>query len=227
MSIVPASFCISGLCLGSLGSSCIPKKSWIETHSIVIHLNNTSYCTSIELEHHRGPCRCECTRKPSSCHVRQQFLPDSCSCQCLPGLASEKSVCTNSSVHRWDSDSCQCSCKQNTRCHPVENLNTTSCICEELTSQLCSIGTRGNAKVYMINVIVLLLVIIIIASTLYWLMIRKRMNSYSSQHSYLQTGSESQATENVLIDGYNFPLAKDMRIIQVIHPELAVTKNNY
>ena len=77
---------------------------------------------------------------------------------------------------------------------------------------MCSVGTRGDAKVYMINVIVLFLVIIIIATTLYWLLIRKRMSSFSSQQLYLQTGSETQATENVVIDGYTFTLAKDRRI---------------
>ena len=90
-------------------------------------------------------------------------------------------------------------------------MNTTSCKCEELKSQLCLVGTRGDAKVYMINVIVLFLVIIIIAMTLYWLLIRKRMSSFSSQQLYLQTGSETQATENVVIDGYTFTLAKDRR----------------
>ena len=148
--------------MNSLGSTCTPKRSRLETHSIVVYVNSTPYCTSIELEHHRGPCRCECLRNRSSCHARQHLLPDSCSCQCLPSLASEKSVCTNSSVHRWDSDSCQCSCKHNTRCQPGWAINTTTCKCEELTSQQCLMSSRGDANVYMVNVIVLFLVIIII-----------------------------------------------------------------
>ena len=47
----------SGLCLDSLGSSCLPKKTKLELHPITVYVNNTPYCTSIELEHHRGPCR--------------------------------------------------------------------------------------------------------------------------------------------------------------------------
>ena len=215
----------SGICLNSLGSSCIPKKTRLESHSIVVYVNSTSYCTSVELEHHRGPCRCECLRNTTSCHVRQHFLPDSCSCQCLPSLTSEKSVCTNSSVHMWDSDSCQCYCKQNTKCQVGENINTTSCRCERLTSQLCSVGSRGDAKVYMINVIVLFLVIIIISISTYWLVIRKRLSSYSSQQLFLHTGSETHTAENVVIDGYTFTLARDTS--QVLNPELAGKTNNY
>ena len=29
----------------------------IEEHNIVVYVNATPYCTTIELEHHRGPCR--------------------------------------------------------------------------------------------------------------------------------------------------------------------------
>ena len=112
--------------MNSLGSTCTPKRSRLETHSIVVYVNSTPYCTSIELEHHRGPCRCECSLNPSSCQGRQQFLPDSCSCQCLPSLASEKSICNNSSVHRWDSDTCQNTCKhnQNHLCQSGYHFNT-------------------------------------------------------------------------------------------------------
>ena len=92
---------------------------------------------------------------------------------------------------------------------------------------MCSVGTRGDAKIYMINVIVLFLVIIIITTTIYWFVIRKRVNSFSSQQLYLQTGSETQATENVVIDGYTFRLAKDRRMSHLINPELAATKNIY
>ena len=29
----------------------------VEEHNIVVYVNATPYCTTIELEHHRGPCR--------------------------------------------------------------------------------------------------------------------------------------------------------------------------
>ena len=63
-----------GLCLGSLGalfplflssvttssgSDCAPKRTKVEEHSIVVYVNATPYCTKIQLEHHRGPCRCQ------------------------------------------------------------------------------------------------------------------------------------------------------------------------
>ena len=60
-----------GLCLGSLGgfplscqapastsgSDCAPKRTKIEEHNIVVYVNATPYCTTIQMEHHRGPCR--------------------------------------------------------------------------------------------------------------------------------------------------------------------------
>merc|ERR1712165_556520 len=72
--IVPSHIIVprrSGLCLNSLGSSCSPKKTKLETHSVVVYVNSTPYCTSIELEHHRGPCKCECPLGPASCTSRQ------------------------------------------------------------------------------------------------------------------------------------------------------------
>jgi hypothetical protein len=46
-----------GLCLNSLGSECSPKRTKLEQHNIVVYVNATPYCTTIQLEHHRGPCR--------------------------------------------------------------------------------------------------------------------------------------------------------------------------
>jgi hypothetical protein len=30
---------------------------YTESHNIVVYVNSTPFCTSIDLEHHRGPCR--------------------------------------------------------------------------------------------------------------------------------------------------------------------------
>ena len=97
-------FNFSGLCLDSLGSSCLPKKTKLETHPITVYVNSTPYCTSIELEHHRGPCKCDCHLSPSSCNNRQKFLPETCACQCLPILTPEKIACVNSTHHTWNSE---------------------------------------------------------------------------------------------------------------------------
>ena len=39
------------------GSDCTPKRTKVEEHKIVVYVNATPYCTTIQLEHHRGPCR--------------------------------------------------------------------------------------------------------------------------------------------------------------------------
>jgi len=131
--IVPSHIIVqrcSGLCLNSLGSTCTPKKTKLETHSVVVYVNATPYCTSIELEHHRGPCKCECGLTPGSCNNRQHFLSDTCTCQCLPHLAREKMKCLNSTRgHTWDSDTCQCTCRHKHTCPPGQYFSLDMCGC--------------------------------------------------------------------------------------------------
>jgi len=132
--IVPSHIIVprcSGLCLNSLGSSCSPKKTKLESHSVVVYVNSTPYCTTIELEHHRGPCRCECPLGPHSCSARQQFLADSCSCQCLPHLARDKLACLNSSAHTWDTEDCQCVCRNTNTCRHGQVFSPDTCSCVE------------------------------------------------------------------------------------------------
>ena len=164
-------FYIAGLCLDSLGSSCLPKKTKVEIHPITVYVNSTPYCTSIELEHHRGPCRCECSLGPASCSARQHFLPDSCSCQCLPHLTRDKLDCLNSTAHIWDSDNCQCSCRQISVCSPGMVFNPATCSCQLAVSRQCDHpGNINTYKVYMMNVILMGVLVIIIISTIYWLL---------------------------------------------------------
>ena len=39
-------------------------------------------CRTIELEHHRSPCRCACLRSAADCAPRQRFDPGKCACHC-------------------------------------------------------------------------------------------------------------------------------------------------
>ena len=211
--------------MNSQGSSCLPKRTWTETHSIGVYVNNTSFCTSIELEHHRGPCRCECLLDPSSCHARQQFLPDSCSCQCLPSLGSEKSVCSNSSVHRWDSDTCQCTCKHFNTCQTGHSVNTQTCKCQETPYISCSVRSISDDKVHIINLIVLFSGVIIISTTMYWCVIRRRVVDQSPQQLFLQSKANSE--ENIVINGYTFTLTRGSTVGKLINQELAVQPNLY
>ena len=137
-------FPFAGLCLNSLGSNCAPKKTKLESHSVVVYVNSTPYCTSIELEHHRGPCRCECDKSPASCSPRQHFIPDTCTCQCLPGLARDKLRCVNSTRHTWNSDTCQCGCKYKHTCaQPGQFWDEDTCTCQNHdTSIQCTAATN-------------------------------------------------------------------------------------
>ena len=169
---LPLLVCLTGLCLDSLGSSCLPKKTKVEVHPITVYVNSTPYCTSIELEHHRGPCRCECSLGPTSCSPRQHFLPSSCSCQCLPSLTRDKLDCLNSSAHSWDSQTCQCSCRRLEVCRPGLVFSPASCSCQLPVSRQCDQpGANINTyKVYMVNVILMGVLVLIIISTIYWLL---------------------------------------------------------
>ena len=167
-----------------------------------MYVNNTPYCSSVHIEHHRGPCHCQCLRTSSSCQARQQFLPGSCSCQCLPGLAREKSVCSNSSVHMWDSDSCQCKCKHSTTCQQGEQVNTNTCQCQQ-QQQVCEQG--GN--LYLVNLIFLLLILTMITLiTICWIRnTKKRVSTrYYPDNIYHHTTSESEisADENLQINSF-------------------------
>ena len=135
---------ISGLCLNSLGSSCSPKKTKLESHSVVVYVNSTPYCTSIELEHHRGPCRCECDKTRASCSPRHHFREDTCTCQCLPGLGRDKLRCVNSTRHTWLSDTCQCGCKYKHTCaQPGQFWDGDTCSCQTFDTGIqCNAATR-------------------------------------------------------------------------------------
>jgi len=192
--IVPSHIIVprcSGLCLNSLGSTCTPKRSRLETHSIVVYVNSTPFCTSIELEHHRGPCRCECSLNPSSCNERQHFLSDSCSCQCLPSLASEKMMCNNSTLHRWDSDTCQCTCKHNNLCQTGYHFNTNTCQCQHtvLSGKLeCSNQTDMTPplNLYPVLVIVMAVILFLLLVTSLSFTVSTRWRNNPHQHRPLE-----------------------------------------
>ena len=167
-------FDIVGLCLECIGSKCQPKKTWLERHSLTVYINSTAYCTTIELEHHRGPCRCQCLLNNSSCHTQQHFLPSSCSCQCLPSLAGKRSDCL-ASGNTWDQDSCRCQCT--TVCAKGTFLERDTCECKKVSQCYYS-----DTTVYLVNITVLLLVIVVVTiSTFYWIVrVRRRTVQFKS-----------------------------------------------
>ena len=150
-----------------------------------MYVNSTPYCTNIELEHHRGPCKCECSLNQASCNKRQIFLPDTCKCQCQPGLTREKIDCVNSTRHIWDIDTCQCTCKNKHTCKYGQYFETDSCMCLEDVRQDCdwmkmksNVGDFGlqefsSNKVYIINFIMLSIAAFVVTIVIFSLMIFK------------------------------------------------------
>ena len=71
-------------------------------------------CDSIDIEEHRGPCRCKCLTK--SCHYNKIFDRDSCLCMCKDSFAVLKRDCLTNGGGRatnyWDEDTCSCKCRQ-------------------------------------------------------------------------------------------------------------------
>ena len=156
----------------------------MESHAIVVYVNSTPYCTSIELEHHRGPCKCECSLTPSSCSAHQRFLPNSCSCACLPSLASEKRLCQNSSIHMWDSSTCLCACRQTKVCYNGQNFNAKSCQCEQMVlpgklecSNQTGISPMLNLYPVIVIVIAVILFVLLVTSLSFTISTRRRTSS--------------------------------------------------
>ena len=50
-------------------------------------------CRTIELEHHRSPCRCACLRSAADCAPRQRFDPSKCACHCDQSHNQDKYNC--------------------------------------------------------------------------------------------------------------------------------------
>merc|ERR1719394_191980 len=100
----------SGLCLDQLGGTCLPKRQpKIVSHQVVFYdVNGTQSCRTIELEHHRSPCRCSCLLTASSCSHAQRFDPAQCGCACDQTHSQEKYTCALDPIRIWDEETCQC-----------------------------------------------------------------------------------------------------------------------
>ena len=110
----------SGLCLERPGCQCVPKKTRQVKVDIVVGVNSSStslVCSSIEIEEHRGPCKCKCLTK--SCHYNMVFDRDACMCRCKDSFAVLKRDCLTRPiggeiVNFWDEETCTCKCKPRT-----------------------------------------------------------------------------------------------------------------
>ena len=159
---------VPGLCLSSLGSSCLPRKTKLEHHNIFVYINGTPYCTSIQLEHHRGPCRCSCQADPGSCSSSQVFDQESCSCSCPTRLTPDKVACVNSSLHTWNSEGCRCECRP-VHCVAGLSQDAATCHCSQPQQPNCQLYNTpqldGSADIYTLYVGVVAIAVIALTVT--------------------------------------------------------------
>jgi len=204
--IVPSHIIVqrcSGLCLNSLGSECRPKRTKVEEHNIVVYVNATPYCTTIELEHHRGPCRCECGQTSCS-SPRHQFQAESCSCSCLPSLTKEKQACSNTTSREWDSSSCSCKCRSSPlECAPGLHWDSSTCLCvasqgDQEAGCLGSDAQGGSESslpalnLYPVLVIVMAVILFLLLITSLSFTLSARWQSKNAQHRHLVEPTQLQ-----------------------------------
>ena len=144
-------------------------------------------CRSIELEHHRSPCRCSCLLKAEDCSVEQRFDPGQCGCSCEQKHNLAKYRCALDPARQWDETRCGCVCRR--VCPPGQELKSSSCSCAPVTIATCSISpvslaTSHPAKIATyIGLVALTVLGLTIAVTLYFILIRQETFS-SSQSSF-------------------------------------------
>jgi len=173
-----------GVCLEKSGFSCHPKKkAKLVSHEVVLYsLNGTQVCRTIELEHHKGPCRCSCQLTPASCGPAQLFNEDDCRCSCAKEKNPEKYKCAQRPGRFWDDRHCSCVCTHKP-CPAGERLEPSTCRCSQIptTCQLSpvnidgsSIGAHPARLTTYIGIGALSLVAMTIIATLYFMLAKKR-----------------------------------------------------
>lgn len=63
----------------------------------------------IQVEEHKGPCRCQCS--VLNCHYNKLFDEAACACRCRAEFADLKRACATDYERVWREESCTCECK--------------------------------------------------------------------------------------------------------------------
>jgi len=174
----------SGVCLEKAGFSCHSKKKpKLVSHDVVLYsLNGTQVCRTIELEHHKGPCRCSCQLTVGDCGPAQLFDPDECRCTCNKNKNPDKYQCAQRPGRVWDERLCSCVCLKHD-CPAGEKQDPATCRCLQVptTCQLSpvniedsSLGAHPARLTTYIGIGALSLVAMTIIATLYFMLAKKR-----------------------------------------------------
>jgi len=186
----------SGLCLDQLGGTCLPKRQpKTISHQVVFYsVNGTQTCRTIELEHHRSPCRCSCLMSSTDCSPRQMFDPSKCQCYCDKSNNAVKYNCALDPRRVWDESQCACTCRNT--CVSGQEMEPSSCTCLPMSVATCSISpvslsTSHPAKIATyIGLIALTVLGLTIAVTLYYIVIRRPVQ-YRDLTEYTSTPSRA------------------------------------
>jgi len=71
-----------GLCLERPGCECVPKKRRHVQVEVIVGTNSSIsgfLCSTMQVEEHRGPCRCKCSL--TACHYRKVLDEQACLCR--------------------------------------------------------------------------------------------------------------------------------------------------
>ena len=162
------------------GFSC---KNESELSNLPRHYNVLKVCRKIELEHHKGPCRCSCQESQTDCTTDQIWSNTNCQCQCPPSQGPAKYQCARDPLRHWDDLFCSCRCRNSVDCPPGQNMDQETCQCqqEKKVSQ-CSVSplysvttTSQTARIATyVGLLAIAMVTVTILATLYLMATKKR-----------------------------------------------------
>jgi len=195
----------SGVCVNSAGLTCHPKKKpKIIAHEVVLYNSNgTQVCRHVELEHHKGPCKCSCQLSNADCSPRQVFSESQCSCHCDKASNADKYSCALDLKKYWDDRQCACLCK--TKCPIGLELDFDLCICKDMMSS-CSIsplhfeGAHPAKIATYVGISAIGIVAVTILVSMYFMVSRKR------PYSDLRTDSSSSSVAVVPQAAYSITI---------------------
>ncbi|XP_023334974.1 vascular endothelial growth factor C [Eurytemora carolleeae] len=174
----------SGVCLEKSGFSChARKKPKLVSHEVVLYsLNGTQVCRNIELEHHKGPCRCSCQLIAAECGPAQTFDSNECRCTCSRDMNPAKYQCAQSIGRIWDDRLCSCECVIQ-QCQVGERLDQITCKCIQIPTSCqlspvsieeSNLGAHPARLTTYLGIGALSLVAMTIIATLYFMLGKKR-----------------------------------------------------
>lgn len=202
----------SGVCVNSAGLTCHPKKKpKIVSHEVVLYnANGSQVCRQIQLEHHKGPCKCSCQQSVENCSSHQVWYEDTCQCGCARTDSLAKHSCALDTNRHWDDETCMCVCK--TQCPIGSELDPSNCECRDGVPQcavsplysITSVNASHPAKVATyVGLLAIGVVTITILVTLYLMATKKRPYRdlrYPRSDSSLSTMVPQQAAYSITIN---------------------------